>query len=142
MHTAPRHALLLSLCALTAPLVWAPAAAADYVLDDGSGASNIGPAGFDGNMMWGNYFFSEPGQETITGIDISFTASLAADLPVTLFVFDDPDNDLDPRNANLLASIDVRTEDTTASTFASYAFPATDVSGGFFVAAAMDLTSG
>lgn len=142
MHTTPRPALFLSLCTLGTPLVWAPASVAQYTLDDGSGGSNIGPAGFNANMMWGNYFFAQPGEETITGIDISFTTALTAGLPVTLFVFNDPDNDLDPRNADLLASIEVRTEETTASTFASYAFPATEVSGGFFVAAAMDLSSG
>ena len=54
-----RSALVLCLAALS------PAAAAagptTYAHDDGVGGSNIGPAGFDATVTWGNYFYIDPG---------------------------------------------------------------------------------
>ena len=123
-------------------LALAPASLAQYALDDGSGGSNIGPSTFDAEMLWGNYFDAVPGAETITGVQISFSSSLPAGLDLTLLVFDDPDDDLDPRNAHLLATTSALTQSTGPQDFASYAVPATTVSGGFFVAAILDLPAG
>lgn len=133
--------LLVGAAALAVSAV--PAAASfEYAYDDGSGSSNIGPSAFSAQMLWGNYFEVQGAFNRITEISISFTTSLSAGLPVTLMIFDDPDNDLDPRNATLLATTDRLTEDTLPNTFATYTFPETVVSGGFFVAALMDLQQG
>lgn len=135
------RSLLIGAAALAVPVV--PALASfEYAYDDGSGSSNIGPSSFSAQMLWGNYFEVQGGYNRINQISISFTTSLAPDLPVTLMVFDDPDDDLDPRNATLLATANRLTEDTLPSTFATYSFPETVVSGGFFIAALMDLPQG
>lgn len=104
-----------------------------YKLDDGSGNINIGPS-FAAEMLWGNYFYTQPGAHVITEVQVGF-GSYAVGAPVTLYVFDDPDMDGDPGNAIPLATVSGLTASTGQAGFAQYAVPDTAVSGAFFVAA-------
>src|SRR5690606_38789208 len=92
----------------------------EYLLDDGSGGFAIGPSEFDAMMMWGNYFEAEPGAEWITTIRVSFPSGLPVGTPVTLVVFDDPDDDLDPTNAIPLALASGRSVPTGPQEFVDF----------------------
>lgn len=109
-----------------------------YTLDDGSGNINIGPT-FTAEMLWGNYFYTQPGANVITEVQIGF-GSYAVGAPVTLYVFDDPDMNGDPGNAIPLATVSGLTASTGQTGFESYSIPDTSVSGAFFVAAMVPVT--
>jgi hypothetical protein len=130
--------------ALAFALAWAaPAANAfEYVLDDGTGNFNIGPSQFDAQMLWGNYFDAQAGYETITSISVSFAGSVPIGEPVTVVLFDDPNDDLDPTNAVPLAQATGTTVAAPLNTFISFDIPDTPITGGFFVAAMMNLNQG
>jgi hypothetical protein len=120
-----------------------PAANAfEYALDDGTGTFNIGPSQFDAQMLWGNYFDALPGYETITSISVSFAGSVPIGEPVTLLLFDDPDNDLNPTNAVPVAQATGMTVAAPSNTFIHFDIPDTPITGGFFVAAMMNLNQG
>jgi hypothetical protein len=115
-----------------------------YLYDDGSGNTNIGPPStFDPDMLWGNYFLTEEGGEVITEVSVAFgpTFPSLASGPVTFWILDDPDVDLDPRNATSLASVE-GTPNVFGNTFFSVDFPPTEVSGAFFVGASAKLLGG
>lgn len=114
------------------------ACADEYVLDDGSGGFTIGPSEFDATVMWGNYFDAAPGCEWITAVRVSFPGGLPPGTPVTLIVFEDPDDDLDPANARPLALASGMTRATGSQEFAEFAIRPVRIEGGFFVAAAVD----
>jgi hypothetical protein len=126
-------------------LAWAagPAGAGfQYVHDDGSGGFNIGPSSFDATMIWGNYFTAQPGAGTLVSLEISFSSSLGAGRALELLVFEDLDDDGDPRNAVVVYQGSAETIQTGPGVFASYAIDPTAVSGGFFVAAAVSVPRG
>ncbi|MFG0285815.1 MAG: GC-type dockerin domain-anchored protein [Phycisphaerales bacterium JB039] len=130
---APARALGALLCA--ALTVAAPARAEEYILDDGSGGFTIGPSDFDAQMTWGNYFDTDPACPWITGLRISFSGSLPPGTPLTLMIFDDPDDDLDPANAVPLALTSAVSGATGSQDFIDYRMRPVRVEGGFFVAA-------
>jgi hypothetical protein len=132
-RTAP--CLLLAMCLLAATL----SAELVYKLDDGSGAFNIGPSQFDAQMLWGNYFDAAPGCEVIDRVAVSFSGSVPLGQTVTLAVFDDPDDDLDPSDAVPLSQVSGLTVSAAPNTLIEYDVPDVRVSGGFFVAAMMNL---
>jgi hypothetical protein len=109
----------------------------EYVLDDGSGGFTIGPSDFDAMVIWGNYFDAMPQCEWITTIRVSFPSGLPAGTPVTLIVFDDRDDDLDPTNAVPRALASGVTVETGPQEFADFPVRPARVEGGFFVAAAV-----
>ncbi|MDX9976256.1 MAG: hypothetical protein RBU21_24990 [FCB group bacterium] len=111
----------------------------EYALDDGTGNWTIGPSQFDAQMMWGNYFDVENGFSTITSISVSFASGVPVGRPVSLLLFDDPTDDLDPRDAVLVSQAVGTTAAAEPNTFFTFAIPDADVAGGFFVAALMDL---
>lgn len=115
-----------------------PAGADEYALDDGSGGFTIGPSEFDASMLWGNYFDADPACPWITTIRISFAGSLPAGTPITLIVFDDPDDDLDPTNAIPLALASGVTGATGPQEFIEFPIRPVRVEGGFFVAGAVN----
>jgi len=112
------------------------AGSVEYSHDDGSGNTNVGPPSTfpsDPEMGWGNYFMAQPGGEVINAIHFAMGPTFPDDREVTVALFDDPDNDMDPRNANLL------TTETLVPPFSGNAFNSVSVtpgqgSGGFFVA--------
>lgn len=115
-----------------------------YRYDDGDGDTNIGPpSSFSPDMLWGNYFVTEAGAEVITQISVAFgpTFPSLVNGPVTFWLLDDPDMDMDPRNATHLVQIQA-TPDVVNDTFFSVAIPPTKVSGAFFVGASAQLAGG
>lgn len=122
----------------------APVTSVTYLYDDGDGDTNQGPPStFDPDMLWGNYYLTEAGAEVITEISIAFgpTFPSLANGPVTFWLLDDPDADLDPRNAVALTSVQA-TPDVFNDTFFTVKIPPTRVSGAFFVGASAKLDGG
>ncbi len=139
------------IAALLAAAATSAAAAADvtYQYDDGVSNITFGPpssfAQFgDIDMLWGNYFFAEPGGMTITSIDFGL-GELSPGGEVSIWVFDDPDDDANPTNANPIFNTTTIGQDLGFN-FNSIDITPTDVSGGFFVAvghlAVLDTSSG
>jgi len=115
-----------------------------YLYDDGDGDTNQGPPStFDPDMLWGNYYLTEAGAEVITEISVAFgpTFPSLANGPVTFWLLDDPDADLDPRNATALTSVQA-TPDLFNDNYFTVQIPPTRVSGAFFVAASAKLQGG
>jgi hypothetical protein len=94
-------------------------------------------------MLWGNYYLTETGGEVITEIAVAFgpTFPSLADGPVTFWLLDDPDMDLDPRNATALAHVEA-TPDVFNDDFFAVSIPPTPVSGAFFVGVSAFLQGG
>jgi hypothetical protein len=124
---------------MSVPVSPAVAGLFEYAADDGSGSINIGPS-FDAEMLWGNYFAAEPGFGTITAVSIAF-GSIEAGRPIDLLVFDDPDDDGDPGNAVLVAQHAAVTMPGGLNEFIDYAIDPVNVTGGFFIAAKMQVTN-
>ena len=132
-----------------ASIVPAAAAGVTYQYDDGVSNVLLGPPRSfepfgDIDVLWGNYFFAEPGGMTITSVDFGL-GDLSPGGEVSIWVFDDPDDDADPTNA--IPLLEVRTVgENLEFDFNSVAVTPTDVSGGFFIAighlAVLDTSSG
>ncbi|HNR91718.1 MAG TPA: hypothetical protein PKO41_04740 [Dokdonella sp.] len=115
-----------------------------YQLDDGEASSNMGPpSSFDPDMLWGNYYTTDPNGVVITRLAVAFgpTFPSLASGPVTFWLLDDPDADGDPRNATALASVQA-TPNVSGNTFFEVTIPPTRVSGAFFVGASAKLLGG
>lgn len=121
-----------------------PPAAVEYAHDDGHGETNQGPpSSFDPDMLWGNYYLTQPGGEFITKISVAFgpTFPSLAEGPVTFWLLQDDDADSDPRNAHVIASVPA-TPDVFNDTFYTVDISPTWVNGGFFVGASAKLKGG
>ena len=81
-----------------------------YLLDDGSAEfrSNVGSR----DIIQLNHYIVQPGAETIGAISLVWPENLPADLPATLLLYDDPDNDGDPTDGQLLRLIPILTTST------------------------------
>ncbi|MEP0548711.1 MAG: T9SS type A sorting domain-containing protein [Rhodothermales bacterium] len=115
-----------------------------YLYDDGDGDTNQGPPStFDPDMLWGNYYLTQPGGEILTEISVAFgpTFPSLANGPVTFWLLDDPDADFDPRNATALTSVEA-TPDVFNDNFFTVGIPPTQVSGAFFVGVSAQLLGG
>ena len=109
----------------------------EYLYDDGVSNITLGPPDSfeefgDIDVMWGNYFFAESPREIVRTVEFGL-GSLSKGGAVSVWIFDDPDNDGDPTNAVPLTSV------TTVGANLGFDFnvvdvPATAVTGGFFVA--------
>ncbi len=122
----------------------APEGAVEYAWDDGDGDTNQGPpSSFDPDMLWGNYYLTQPGGETITQISVAFgpTFPSLADGPVTFWLLEDADADFDPRNARAVASVPA-TPDVFNDSFYTVQIPPTWVDHAFFVGASAKLQGG
>lgn len=116
----------------------------EYAYDDGDGDTNQGPPStFDPDMLWGNYYLTEPGGEIITEISVAFGPTFPSlkNGPVTFWLLDDPDMDFDPRNATSLVSV-TGTPTMFNDNFFTVQIPPTQVSGAFFVGASAKLRGG
>lgn len=115
----------------------------EYAYDDGAAFNAIGPPStFDPDMLWGNYFLTQPGGETITRLTVEFGDDFPSVAnPITFWLLDDPDGDLDPRNATSVASVTV-TGGVPLETLVSVDIPPTAVGAGFFVGASVPLAGG
>lgn len=114
-----------------------------YQYDDGAANVNIGPPStFDPDMLWGNYYLTEAGGEVVIEVSVAFGSTFPSrEGGVTFWLLDDPDLDLDPRNATALASV-TAVPDVSGNDPFVVAFPATTVSGAFFVGASAQLLGG
>lgn len=115
-----------------------------YAYDDGMAETNQGPpSSFNPDMLWGNYFMTQPGGEVITQISVAFgpTFPSLANGPVTFWLLNDPDDDFDPTNAQVLTSVQA-TPDVFNNNFFTVDITPTMVSGGFFVGASAQLLGG
>lgn len=102
-----------------------------YSVDDGTGSGNSGFAQAS-DIVWGNYFFAQPGAQTITTISAAF--GNIDGRPITVHLFEDPDDDGNPANAVPILSLAAFAQRPASNFFADYAITPTTVSGGFFVA--------
>lgn len=114
----------------------------EYAYDDGAANVNIGPPStFDPDMLWGNYYYTDPSGEIITEIAVAFGSTFPSLDVVTFWLLDDPDADGDPQNATSLVSVEA-TPDVFGNTFFSVSIPPTAVGGAFFVGASALLEGG
>lgn len=116
-----------------------------YSYDDGQLDSAVGPpSSFPENpeMGWGNYFEAQPQGELIHTIQVSIGPTMPNLGPVTVWLFDDPDNDFNPGNAVPLTSATLTPTTIGGSFFTEFAIEPTQVSGGFFVMAATVAVAG
>ena len=116
----------------------------EYLYDDGNGDTNQGPpSAFDPDMLWGNYYLTQPGGEVITRISVAFGPSFPSLKlgPVTFWLLEDADADFDPRNAHAIAQVQA-TPTAFNDNFYTVDIPPTQVNGGFFVGASAKLAGG
>ncbi len=108
-----------------------------HAYDDGVANITLGPprsfAEFgDIDMLWGNYFFTDGQDEFITSVSFGL-GDLSEGNNVSIWIFDDPDDDADPTNA-----VPVFSAQTTGMNlgfdFNVFETTPTLVQGGFFVA--------
>ena len=109
-----------------------------YSYDDGVSNITLGPPRSfeqfgDIDVLWGNYFHTEAATEEITTISFEL-GSLSPNNQVTLWIYDDADNDNDPTNATSLFSMTIDNPLTGLGQENIVNFANLAVSGGFFVA--------
>ena len=86
------------------------------------------------DMWWANQFTVQPGGERITSVSIAFGGGWAAGTPVSVLVYEDPNDDGLPGDLVLVAQVD--TTIAGPATTQNVAIPvAPQVSGSFFVGA-------
>ncbi|MEM1329824.1 MAG: hypothetical protein AAGG07_04615 [Planctomycetota bacterium] len=106
-----------------------------YALDDGAGNVGLGPpSSFDADMLFGNYFYAQPGANIITELSVALN-ELIPNEEFTMYLFDDPDDDGDPINAQLVAEVSGTPLLDSQDGFNTFSIDPTEVSGGFFVGA-------
>jgi hypothetical protein len=96
-----------------------------YANDDGSGDNDLGQAGGAGTVAMANAFFIDPDCVSIAALQVAWGAHTEGQ-PVTIAVYDDPNNDGDPSDitlADLVGSADgFSTANAGTDTFNNYAF--------------------
>jgi hypothetical protein len=127
-------ALALSVLACAA----SPSLANVYSYDDGVSNITLGPPRSfeqfgDIDVLWGNYFYTEAATEEITTISFEL-GSLSPNNQVTLWIYDDADDDNDPTNATSLFSMTIDNPLTGLGQENIVNIANLAVSGGFFVA--------
>jgi len=130
--------MLLALGALAvASVLKSAAASVEYVYDDGMMNVAVGPPSSfpsDPEMGWGNYFTAAQGGEMITEVSFALGPNFPEDREVTVALFDDPTDDLDPTDATLLTTTTIIPEFIGGSDFNVVPIAQSEVEGGFFVA--------
>lgn len=106
----------------------------EYTLDDGVGENNIGLNGANSSIAWLNRFTVSGGNSTITDIRIAFGTNNPAvggtpfnGVPVTAYLWSDPNNDGNPSDAVVLASSAGVTANSLTDIFNVFTIPATNV---------------
>ncbi|MFB6232439.1 MAG: choice-of-anchor D domain-containing protein [Salinibacter sp.] len=108
-----------------------------YTFDDGSVETSLGAGGVQtpADILWLNAFEAQEGATTITAIASAFGQSLPAGSDVEFLLYEDPNNDGNPEDANLLASVSTTKEVSTSGEFQVEPIPPTQVEDVFFVGA-------
>lgn len=98
-----------------------------------------------GSIEWMNRFDAAPEGTVIGAIDVAFGAAFAGvdgarfeGLPVSLVVYDDPDNDGNPADIRVLSWVAGSVSNYGSDSFVRFDIPDTRVDGSFFVAARLD----
>lgn len=104
-----------------------------YTLDDGSFEDFIG-IGAGADIAWINALQAQDGATTITAISTQFGPSTPIGTPVDFALYNDPTNDGDFSDAQLLTSVSTTTE-VVGNTYQTEPITPTQVSGVFFIAA-------
>lgn len=114
-----------------------------YQYDGGTGSQNIGPPStFDPDMLWGNYYYTQPGGNAITSVTVAFGTTFPSRAnPVTVWVLSDDDGDGDPRNAREVARA-VLPGPIVGTTPITVPVGFALVGPGFFVGASVELLGG
>jgi len=84
---------------------WGAPAYGTYALDDGSLEATLG-AGNPADVAWLNHFVVEPGMEEIAYVGIVHANDVGEGLPVTVYLWSDPDGDGNPADAEVLAAVE------------------------------------
>jgi len=106
-----------------------------YTLDDGSNETSIGlGSGSTDDIFWLNAFQAQEGATTITAIASAFGGSQPVGSDVEFLLYEDPNDDGDPTDANLLQTVSTTTEASGGGTFQIEPISPTQVEGVFFVA--------
>jgi hypothetical protein len=89
------------------------------------------------DLWWANAFDAAPDGNWVTRLSTTFRSGFAVGSPVSLLIYDDPNDDGDPSDLVLLRQFDtnIKAVDSTRSVFNYYDLPPTHVTGTFFVAA-------
>ncbi len=131
---------ILILLAMLLPVLPASAADQHYLYDDGSAENCQG--GVAGDIVWLQYFDPQGGSELITHVSTAIGCAAApgwatpTDDTVTVYVWDDPNNDGDPADAVLLGSGHGGVENVDTDLFTHYALDQpVAVTSRFFVGA-------
>jgi len=120
--------LLVGLIALLAPR--AVRAIDEYRLDDGVKEIGIGVQSTGSNSFaWLNRFVVQPGLETISAVRVVYgggalQTNIGNGQPLTLYVWADPNQDGDPSDAFVLASVPGTVDFTGTNAFNTYTLPA------------------
>lgn len=121
--------LLRMLCLAVAVTATPVLAIDEYRLDDGVKEMGVGiQSGGSNSLAWLNRFVIEPGLETITAVRIAFGGSLAAanlpnGSPITVYVWNDPNQNGDPADATVLASVPGTVSGAGTNAFATFTLP-------------------
>ena len=86
-----------------------------YVLDDGSSENSIGLTS-SATLAWLNHFTVLPNGESIKAVRLAY-GDVAPGTPVTVYLWDDPDGNGDPTDAQVIASASTTVENPGTDTF-------------------------
>ena len=114
-----------------------------YAVDDGSSEDTIGLSS-GGTLAWLNHFVVEPNGESLEAVRIVY-ASIAPDTPATVYLWNDPDNNGNPADAQVLASVSTVVQNPGADTFNYVEIPETyvgEVGTSFFVGVILQHATG
>jgi len=111
-----------------------------YTIDDGTNETSLGIR--DGaDIVWLNAFEAKEGATTITALATAFGSSQPLGSNVEFLLYEDPNDDGDPTDANLLESVTTTTDVSGNADFQIEPIPPTEVEGVFFVAVLVPSTS-
>ena len=111
-----------------------------YTLDDGSVETSLGiSSGAD--IFWLNAFEAKEGATTITALASAFGPSQSVGSNVEFLLYEDPNDDGDPTDANLLRTVSTTTEVSGGNQLQIEPIPPTQVEGVFFVAVLVPSTA-
>ncbi len=121
------------------------AGAGCYDIDDGLSNDSIGLVA-GGELAWMTGFNANGGSDVITEISTTFGstagATVPANQPVEIAIWDDPTNDMDPTDAVLVFSVAGVSANENSDTFNAYAIPSVAVSGVFFIGVSINGAAG
>ncbi|HPF40954.1 MAG TPA: PEP-CTERM sorting domain-containing protein [Phycisphaerae bacterium] len=123
-----------AIAVLIAPL--RASADTEYAYDDGVSNILLGPPSSfeqygDIDMLWGNYYFTDNASELVS--EIRFGMGTLSSPNVSVWIFEDSDDDADPTNATPIYNV-TTTADNLGFDFNVVSIPNIQVDGGFFVA--------